>query len=214
MSRGRVYRRCGCRTAEGKLAGPSCAKLTTNGKHGTWGFAVDLPTLDGRRKTMRRGGFSTKAEVTRRLADVVTRAAGGVDVDDRETVEQFLGRWLAVKARQGKPTTLRGYRAYVERDLIPALGRLPLEQLRPRYVERFLGDLLDAGRGQVTVRRIHAVLRSALGYAVQTHRLQANAAANIKLPNPGRPEVQPWSAAELARFLNHVSGHPMGRCSR
>ena len=208
--KGRVYRRCACRDDAGRQLGPSCPRLATDSKHGTWWFAVDLPNIDGKRKTMRRGGSSTKAEATRRLADVVSRATGGVDVDDRETVEQFLIRWLAVKAREGKPTTLRGYRAYVEQDLIPGLGRLPLEQLRPRHVERFLGDFLDAGRGPVTVRRIHAVLRSALGYAVQTHRLQANAAANIRLPNVGRPEVQPWSAAELATFLNHVSGHPLG----
>jgi integrase len=208
--RGRVYRRCGCRDDNGRQLGMSCPQLATDSKHGTWGFAVDLPTADGRRRTMRRGGFPTKTAATKALADVTTRAAQGVHIDDRETVAAFLRRWLTVKSREAKPTTMRSYRAYVEGDLIPALGGVRLEELRAQHVERFFGGLLDVGRGQVTVRRIHATLRSALGYAVQTHRLQTNVAANIRLPNPRRPDVQPWSASELACFLSYVTGDSLG----
>jgi hypothetical protein len=94
---GRVYRRCGCRTADGKLVGPSCLHLATDDKHGTWGFAVDLPSLDGRRKTMRRGGFTTKREATQQLANVAARLGASVKLDDRETVAQYLETWLRSK---------------------------------------------------------------------------------------------------------------------
>ncbi len=208
--RGRVYRRCSCRDEAGRQLGAACPRLAADGKHGTWYYAVDVPTADGRRKTIRRGGFPTKTAASRELADVTRRAASGVRVDDRETVAAFLTRWLTVKAREGKPTTMRSYRAYVDNDLIPALGNLPIEQLRAEHLERFFGDLLDAGRGEVTVRRIHATVRSALGYAVQTHRLASNVAANIKLPNPKRPDVQPWSAVDLASFLNRAAGDRLG----
>lgn len=60
-NRGRVYRRCACRDDNGRQLGTRCPELS-HSKHGTWTFAVDMPSLDHMRKTMRRGGFATKAE--------------------------------------------------------------------------------------------------------------------------------------------------------
>ncbi len=60
MSEGRVYRRCPCTDTDGKELGPRCPRLAADRKHGKWGFAVDMPTVDGRRKTMRRHRWATK----------------------------------------------------------------------------------------------------------------------------------------------------------
>ncbi|WP_433727568.1 hypothetical protein ACQP2Y_12755 [Actinoplanes sp. CA-051413] len=65
---GRVYRCCACRNSDGRQLGARCPKLS-NARHGTWAFAVDLPSLD-RRRTMRRTGFATKAEASAALAHV------------------------------------------------------------------------------------------------------------------------------------------------
>jgi integrase len=208
--RGRVYRRCSCRDASGKQLGQSCPRLAADGKHGTWYYAVDMPTVGGKRRTMRRGGFPTKAAASRVLADVTNRTAQGVRVDDRETVAAFLTRWLQVKAGEAKPTTLRSYRAHIEKVIVPAIGRVPIEQLRAEHVEQLLVDALTGGRGPVTVRRIHATLRSALSYGVKTRRLPFNVASNVTPPNGPRPEVQPWSAGELAAFLRHVETDRLG----
>ncbi|PRY37166.1 site-specific recombinase XerD [Geodermatophilus tzadiensis] len=207
--RGRVYRRCSCRDEAGKQLGQTCPRLATDGKHGTWYFAVDMPTTAGKRSTLRRGGFPTKAGANRALADVANRTAQGVRVDDRETVASFLARWLQVKASEAKPTTLRSYRAHVERVIVPAIGHVPIEKLRAEHVEQLLVDAAD-GRGPVTVRRIHATLRSALSYGVKTRRLPFNVASNVTPPNGARPEVQPWSAAELAAFLRHAETDRLG----
>ncbi len=207
--RGRVYRRCACRDDAGRQLGQSCPRLASDGKHGVWYYAVDLPSTAGKRKTMRRGGFSTKAAASRALADVTNRAAHGVQVDDRETVATFLTRWLQVKASEAKPTTLRSYRAHVDNVIAPAIGHVPIERLRAEHVEQLLVDAMH-GRGPVTVRRIHATLRSALSYGVKTRRLQFNVARNVTPPNGPRPEVQPWSAAELAVFLRHVETDRLG----
>jgi integrase len=168
-----------------------------------------MPSEVGKRRTMRRGGFPTKAAANRALADVTSRAAQGVRVDDRETVASFLARWLQVKAGEAKPTTLRSYRAHVEKVIVPAIGHVPIERLRAEHVEQLLADAA-AGRGSVTVRRIHATLRSALSYGVKTRRLPFNVASNVTPPNGIRPEVQPWSAAELAAFLRHVETDRLG----
>ena len=206
---GRVYRRCSCRDGAGRQLGQSCPRLATDGKHGTWYFAVDMPTEAGKRRTMRRGGHATKAAANRALTDVTNRTAQGVRVDDRETVASFLARWLQVKAAEVKPTTLRSYRAHVDNVIVPAVGHVPIERLRAEHVEQLLVDAA-VGRGPVTVRRIHATLRSALTYGVKTRRLPFNVASNVTPPNGARPEVQPWSAGELAAFLQHVETDRLG----
>jgi hypothetical protein len=58
--RGRIYRRRACRGTDGKQLGARCPQLATSGKHSTWTFAVDMPSLTGKRTTMRRSGFTTK----------------------------------------------------------------------------------------------------------------------------------------------------------
>ena len=48
--RGRVYRRCGCRRPDGRQFGTACPKLQGKKRHGSWAFAVDLPSVDRRRR--------------------------------------------------------------------------------------------------------------------------------------------------------------------
>ena len=93
--RGRVYRRCACRHA-GKQLGAHCPELTSNARHGTWTFAVDMPSLTGKRTTMRRGGFPTRKGCDRRtdpcprvraLRDLARRPA-----DRRRVPHHLVGR--------------------------------------------------------------------------------------------------------------------------
>ncbi|WP_425432420.1 tyrosine-type recombinase/integrase [Geodermatophilus nigrescens] len=103
----------------------------------------------------------------------------------------------------------RSYRAHVDNVIVPAIGHVPIERLRAGHIEQLLIDAA-AGRGPVTIRRIHATLRSALSYGVKTRRLPFNVASNVTPPNGTRPEVQPWSADELAAFLRYAETDRLG----
>jgi integrase len=69
---------------------------------------------------------------------------------------------------------------------------------------------LAAGRGTVTVRRIHAVLSSALSAAHRLELVDMNAASNIALPaeRPQRRSV--WEPAQVGAFLQVASGDRLG----
>lgn len=120
------YRRCYCRGEDGGELGTHCPKLADDRKHGSWSFAVDVATVDGKRRTMRRGGYPTKAAARTALDDVLARHGAGVAVDDRQTVAAYLTAWLAGKRHTLKPKTLHQYGEYVTKDLIPALGPIRL----------------------------------------------------------------------------------------
>jgi integrase len=204
MSKGRVYRRCSCRDDDGRQLGARCPLLLSDRKHGTWTFAVDVPSVNNRRTTMRRGGYPTKTTAQRALSDVLARYRVGVKVDDRQTVAGYLVAWLEEKRHALKPKTLHRYSEIVTKELIPALGALPLEQLCHEHVAAFIAELEDTGRGAPTIRYVHAVLSSALSDAVKRHRLTHNVAQHVVLPPVVTAEREPWTAAEAVTFLDHA----------
>jgi integrase len=203
--RGRVYRRCACRTSDGKQLGARCPRLASTARHGTWTFAVDMPSLTGKRTTMRRGGYPTRAAATAALTHVLECERAGVWLDDTQTVADFLTTWLAEKSRHLKPTTAAVYHDYIANDLIPAFGAVRLEKLNHLHIARFIDDQLAAGRGPTTVRRLVATLSSALGDAVRQRRLRHNAARYAPLPRPTKPNLPCWTPTDAVTFLRHCA---------
>ncbi len=203
-NRGRVYRRCGCRDAAGRQIGAGCPAHAQR-RHGRWAFAVDLPSLNGRRKTLRRSGFPTQAAARSALHRVLACERAGVHSDDRQTLADYLAAWIEHKALSLKPTTMARYRDYITKDLSPALGAIRLEELTHHHVAAWVGEQLAAGRGPVTVHRCVATLSSALGDAVRQHRLLHNPARFANVPRPRRQDRVCWSPAQAVTFLQHCA---------
>lgn len=187
-NRDRVYRRCGCRDANGRQLGARCPQLA-NPRHGSWAFAVDMPSLNGDRKTMRRSGYDTRSEARAALARVLECERAGVYLDDTQPIADYLVEWLAAKARRLQPTTVARYRDYLHNDLLPAFGAVRLERLTHQHVDQFVRTQLAAGRGPVTLRRCIATLSSALNDAIRQRRLTHNAARYTTIPLPTASNV-------------------------
>ncbi|MFF1338493.1 tyrosine recombinase XerC [Streptomyces sp. NPDC058290] len=201
VGRGRIYRRCGCTNTQHHQLGAHCPHLITDSQHGTWNFAVDVPTPDHHRTTVRRGGFPTQDMAEQALGRFLEGEAGGYNADPNQTVAGYLNAWLAAKALVLKPTTMARYRDYVRNDLVPAFGTLKVDQLAHRHISAFVTGQLTAGRGRTTLYRCLATLSSALGDAVRQHRLPHNPASPSVLRRPPAPERRIWTAEEAARFL-------------
>jgi integrase len=206
-----VYRRCSCRGDDGRQLGARYPLLLSDRKHGTWTFAVDVPSVNGHRRTMRRGGYPTKGAAQRALTDVVARYGAGVTVNDRQTVARYLADWLDGKRRALKPKTMYRYSEIVTKELIPGLGALPLEQLRHDHVATLVAELEAANRGAATIRYVHAVLSSALSDAVKRRRLTHNVAQHTVLPPMKTAERTPWTVTQAVAFLDyaHRTGDPL-----
>ena len=131
--------------------------------------------------------------------------------DGRQTASDYLHQWLAHREADGlRPATVAVYKLYVERDIVPAIGQVRLGDLRPGHVEKLLRDLRAAGRGATTIRRVHATLRSALTSARRARLVAYNAAVDVPLPTAHPARVNPWSADELAVFLEAAALHRLG----
>ena len=88
--------------------------------------------------------------------------------------------------------------------------RLLLRELRRPHVAGLIADLQGAGRGAVTIKRIHATLSSALADAVQDGLLGENAAAGARLPRIEKNRIKVWEPADAGRFLDAATEHRLG----
>ncbi|MGN6763145.1 MAG: tyrosine-type recombinase/integrase [Leifsonia sp.] len=220
-----IYRRCGCRDREGKLyaalpvgAGPdakakTCPNLLRDPKHGSWGYSISggIDPATGKRIQPRKMGYSTKAEAQKARAATLTELASGRWKGHQTiTVGEYLTSWLERRADALRPSTYLMYSNYVKNDIAPAIGRIKLSELRRAQVDRFVQDLVRAGRGATTVRRIHATLSSALSAAERLDLVDFNAASKITLPSAQKPKLNVWEPSETATFLKAASSHRLG----
>ncbi|MET8623818.1 site-specific integrase [Kitasatospora sp. NPDC004669] len=206
--RGRVYRRCGCKDGtSGKQLGSWCPRLAADTSHGRWTYAVDLAPEDGKRRTRRRGGFASRAEAARETARVLDAEYRGVYEDRTLRVGMFLYEWLEAKRPALAPNTMAGYRACIERDLVPAFGGMLLIDLRPKHIDAWVSAQLASGRGSTTVHHAVAMLRNALNHAVRTWRLRYNPAKHSVPAKPRAAVRVCWTPDEAATFLRHGAEH-------
>jgi len=219
---GSVFKRCKCRDANGRELGTRCPELrrpdgSYSPNHGSWYARCELePDEDGKRRTIRRGGFDSRRDALRWLDEVRGKASKGVDVTKRVTVATYLREWLDGKPDLA-PSTRHSYEQHVGDYFVPAFGRLELGLLRPAHVEAMFAAI-DAERegtgarsmGPATKRRVRATLQSALSDAEREGLVMVNAARLARLASAPRPKVKPLEPAELGRLLDHLATDPMG----
>ena len=168
---------------------------------GRWVGVVDLGWIDGKRRRRTVYG-ATRAEAVAKLDQLRAERRAGRDLAvQAPTLSQWLDEWLReIKSSDGtRPSTLRRYQEVIRTHLAPGLGRIRVDRLAPRDVQRFL-----AGRrttlAPASVVKIHGVLRVALGDAERMGLVTRNVARVVRpasLPRNERPVLTPQEARAL-----------------
>src|ERR1700730_14589890 len=100
--------------------------------------------------------------------------------DERQTIPEFLTRWLQDVARtRVRPRTFVGYEAAIERHISPHLGRVRLAKLTPQQLEVGMAPLETQGVSAGRRRYARVVLRMALNTAIRWGLVTVNAATLI-----------------------------------
>ena len=100
----------------------------------TWTYYVYVPSGDGGRRQVTKGGFRTRREAEAARIEVLNSINSGAFVrPHRVTVRAFLeGEWLP---SQRPPTleesTHRSYAHYIRLHVVPYIGGVPLQNLTP-----------------------------------------------------------------------------------
>ena len=90
----------------------------------------------------------TRRAVADALRDATERqrSKARLSEDERQTIPEFLTRWLQDVARtRVRPRTFAGYEAAIERHISPHLGRVRLAKLTPQHLQAWMATLETNG---------------------------------------------------------------------
>lgn len=205
MFDGSTYRRCKC--TEPKLDADGQPIIDANGKpkvrelgsacpllkkrdHGTWYYYVKLPDgPGGKRRRPRKGGFLTQNQAKEAAQKLWDQAQGGIDVDTKETVAEYLDRWHAKRVDLKRKTRF-GYRDFIDRIFKPALGHLALRDLRDRHIQEMFQQIWAFNE----IKKVNQE-------AAELAKIECDAAHRAwrQAPTPRPPELrQAWDQARAA----------------
>lgn len=169
--------------------------------------------LTGKRKTRYVTVRGSKKDAQRELIRLLAEVENGTSVDpSRLTVGEYLREWL--DAAEGlSPKTLERYRQLSERQIIPHLGAVPVQKLRPAQVHEWHGTLLKSGGADRrplsarTVGHAHRVLHRALERAMRLEIVNRNVTHIVRPPGVEAAEIEILSANQIAVVLSALSDH-------
>lgn len=188
----------------------------------SWSVMVELgrdPVTKKRRRhwlTVR----GTRKDAERARTAALGQRDQGIDLSPAKiTMAEFLARWLRdVVEHKVAPSTLVGYRAIVESQIVPALGHIRLADLRPLDIQGAYshwlkpGSRRDGHEGLLSPRTVlhyHSVLNAALDQAVKWQLLSRNPCEAVDPPRPIRLEMRALDETEARRLLDAAQTEPL-----
>ena len=163
------------------------------------------------RKRQKSLSVATRAEAKQAEARLITEVGAGQHrITASRTVAELLDRWLEWRqsVRPISPTTVATYRGYIDRSILPALGKVQLGRLDAATLDAFYAHLRKQGGkdGQPmaasSVHQVHAILSGALNRAVVWGWIANSPARLASPPSIERTNMQPPAVEDAARLLS------------
>jgi integrase len=180
---------------------------------GSWEIVVDVgkDPLTGRRRQHFETVRGTKRDVEKRLAELVVEVEKGTYVKSARslTVVDYLTEWLHSHAElHCRPRTAEGYRFIANHYLIPALGGLRLNELRPHHVASYCSDAARRGLSNRTVLHHFRLLHKVLKDGVKLGLIAVNPCDSVDPPKPVDKEMKFLCPDEMDRFFSAAREAP------
>ena len=193
--------------------------ITRRGQN-SWRLKFDLGGRDpknGKRLTRFVTVRGNKKEAQAELARLLTALDAGTLVEpSKTTVASYMRSWVKTAAALTlAPKTAERYAQLIENQIVPHLGVLALQKLKPIHIADWHAKLLKGGGhegGPLKARTVgHAfrVLHKGLEDAVKHEVLARNPAAVISPPKVAGEEIEILSADQVRAALSAMKETPI-----
>jgi integrase len=177
---------------------------------GSWEIRYSPPADgSGSRKYLSETVRGTKAEAQVVLRDRIKAIeTGSYVIKNKETVAEFMERWLATYAATNTNLkTQQGYRGVIARHIVPALGSIKLQNLTARQIQSLYAEMQSRETGTSSILATHRVLKEALGHAVKWNTITRNVADGVSPPRVERKTMPMWNVSDINHFLDATTGN-------
>lgn len=128
-------------------------------------------------------------------------------------LKKWLGIWIDDYCLDAKERTRNTYQSSIDTHIVPRLGAVPLCELQPHQVQKFINGLAEGEKplSPKSIKNVHGVLHRALEKAVQVRYIRDNPADSCSLPRIDKKEIDFIAGDELAAFMKAIKGHKFER---
>ncbi len=159
----------------------------------------------------------SKREAIESRAAAMKEAETQAENATKETVGQFLRRWLESSASRIRPTSYATYEADIRLYIAPeressrghGIGGIVLTKLTPLDIEAWLASLEKRGIRASRRRNFCVLLKSAFKRAVGWRLLKASPMEGVAYPTVKKEQMKFWDASEVRAFLEACKGDRM-----
>ena len=174
---------------------------------GRWVARVELGWQNGKRRRKAIYG-RTRREVADKLPKILHDVQQGAAMpDERQTVAQFLQRWLEYKRSRLRLRAWQTYEQAVRLHLVPGIGKIVVARLSPPQLDAWFRSHQQNGASARNIRYSRTVLRAALNQARKWRAVSENVAALVDAPRHQSKEIQPLTPEQARKLLESVKGH-------
>jgi integrase len=154
-------------------------------------------------------GTTDKALARRKLVRLVATLEAGDELVDapksastRERVRDYADAWLAKREAQGVGMAKKE-RSTLEAYALPAIGRLPLCDVRPSHVRSILDEAVTHGLKRATVAHVRGALRRLFAAALTDELVDTNPVVPVRVPRMREVRKQRTilTDGEFAKFV-------------
>ena len=190
------------------------AQVRTRKRGKTWSYIFEAGKVDGRRKVVERGGYSTKdAAYKAGVSAFNDFMHGNIGItSEAVTLKDFMAKWLREVVSVGvNQNTMQTYQTLCKTRIIPYLGEVKVQDLTPAMIDGWLRKLLQKNFSRNTLLNTHGLIHNALNYAVHPAQLiSSNPAAYIKVPKSAPRNVVKRHIISPERFAALLEKYPFG----
>lgn len=122
-------------------------------------------------------------------------------------MEEFLLPWLDKNHKNNiADTTYRRYRGLATMYIIPALGRMSLQNISRKHINALMGNMIQAGLSPRSAQQARAFLSVVFNHAKELELVHANPVELVKNPTLRPSQRNPLTLEEVQKLIKSVDG--------
>jgi integrase len=161
-----------------------------------------------------------RKEAERALAEFTIEIERGLVVDGKKiTFKEFVERWLKDYAEINlAPKTLFRYKEILDSRILPSIGHIKIDQLRPTHIIEFENMLREpgirldkkpGGLSEKTILQHHRIISSILSDAVEWQVIFSNPAERVKPPKVPKKKAACYDEEQITALLDALDKLPL-----
>jgi len=136
----------------------------------TWTIQCYYNTWNGERKKKKKRGFATKKEALDWEREFLRKEKASPNM----TLNSLVELYMEDMSTRLKASTIENKKAMINTKLLPVLGDMQIDQIKPTTIRKWQNDIINQGYAKTYLKTINNQVTAIFNYAVKYYELREN----------------------------------------